>query len=98
MRGEKIEGKEGTKGGSSEAEAATDIAMTISVVEEANAFSAGANKACSNRGSRKDKCSDSKRTGAGDKGTSQKRSLHYGNGSGEKLLCLQRIWAHGLPL
>ena len=96
--GGKIEGKEGIKGGSSEAGTATDIATTISVAEEANTFSVGANKACSDKGSQKDKCSDSKGTGAEDWGTSQKRPLCYGSRSGKKLLFLQRIWAHGPPL
>jgi len=31
-----------------------DIAMTLSVAEEANAFSTGNNRACSDGGSRKD--------------------------------------------
>ena len=34
----------------------TNNAMTISVVEEAIALSAGDNKACSNRGSQENKC------------------------------------------
>jgi len=98
MKGGKIEGKEGTKGKSSEAGTATDIAMTISVAEEANTFSAGANKACSDGRSRKDKCSDDEETRTEGKGASQKRPLCYGSRSGKKLLRLQRIWAHGLPL
>ena len=65
MRGGKIEGKEGTKGESSETGIVTDIATTISVAEETNASSAGTNKACSNGGSRKDECGDGKRTRAG---------------------------------
>ena len=98
MRGGKIDGKEGTKGGSSEAEIATDIVTTISVAEEANASLAGANKACSNGGSRKDKCGDGEGTRAGGSGTFQKRPLCYGSRLGKKLLCLQRIWAHSPPL
>ena len=35
----------------------TDIAMTISVAEEANALLAGNNRACSNGRDREDKCS-----------------------------------------
>ena len=66
----------------------TDIAMTISVAEEANAFSPGANKACSDRGSRKDECGNGKRTRAEHRGAFQKRPLYYGSGLGEKLLCL----------
>ena len=95
MRGGKIEEKKGTKEGSSEAETVTDIAMTISVAEEANAFSAGVNKACSNGGSRKNKCSNGEGTGAGGRGASQKRHLCYGSRLGKKLLHLWRIWAHG---
>ena len=76
----------------------TDNATTISVAKETNAFSADANKACSNGGSRKDECGDSEGTGAGGRGASQKRPLCYGNKSGKKLLCLRRIWAHGPPL
>ena len=34
-----------------------NIAMTLSVVEEVNAFSAGINGACSNGKSREDECS-----------------------------------------
>ena len=81
MRGEKIEGKEGTKGGSSEAEAATDIAMTISVVEEANASSVGNNRAYSDGGGRKDKCGGSQRcrTGTGCGGSPKKGPLCNGS-------------------
>ena len=39
-------------------EAETDNAMTISVAKEANAFSAGDNKACSDRGNRENKYSN----------------------------------------
>ena len=35
----------------------TDIAMTISVAEEANVPSAGNNRACSDRRDQEDKCS-----------------------------------------
>ena len=35
--------------------------MTLSVAEEANVFSAGNNRACSNRRDRKNKCGSSKR-------------------------------------
>ena len=37
--------------------------MTISVVEKATAFSAGDNRACSDRGNREDKHSSCKRVG-----------------------------------
>jgi len=98
MRGGKIEGKKGTKGGSSEAGTVTDIATTISVAEKANASSAGTNKACSDEGSRKNECGDGEGTRIGGRGASQKRPLCYGSRLGKKLLCLRRIWAHGLPL
>ena len=98
MRKGKIEGNKGTKEGSSKAGAVTDIATTISVAEEANVSSAGTNKACSNGGSRKDKCDNGKGTGTEHRGISQKRPLRYGSRSGEKLLCLWRVWAHSPPL
>jgi len=41
---------------SSKAEEKTDFAMTFSVAEEANAFSVGDNRACSNGRSRENKC------------------------------------------
>jgi len=98
MRGGKTKGKKGTKRGNSKARTATNIAMTISVAEEVFVSSAGTNKACSNRESRKDKYGDGEGTGVGSRGTSQKRSLCYGSRLGKKLLYLRRIWAHGLPL
>jgi len=73
-RGRKTEGKEGTRRGSSKAGAKTDFAMTFSVAEEANAFSAGNNRVCSNRRGRKDECSGSKRVRTRNKG-SKKRPL-----------------------
>jgi len=42
-----------------------NIAMTLSVAKEANAFSAGNNGACSNGRSRENKCSSSQRCRAG---------------------------------
>jgi len=48
--------------------------MTFSVAEEANAFSAGNNRVCSNRRGRKDECSGSKRVRTRNKG-SKKRPL-----------------------
>jgi len=57
-RGE-AERKEGDERRSSKAGAKTDNAMTISMAEEANAFSAGNNRACSNGGSGEDKHSSS---------------------------------------
>ena len=47
-RERKVKREEKTRRRSSEAGAKTDIAMTISVAEEANAPSAGDNRACSN--------------------------------------------------
>ena len=57
----------------------TDNAMTLSVAKKANAFSAGDNRACSNRGSRKDKYSSSMRVETRDGGF-QKRPLYNGDG------------------
>ena len=48
--------------------------MTLSVAEEANAFSAGNNRAYSNRRGRKDKYYNDQRTGTGD-GSSKKGLL-----------------------
>ena len=47
-----------------------NIAMTLSVAKEANAFSAGNNRACSDGGSRKDECSSSERARIGSRGSS----------------------------
>jgi len=98
MRGGKIEGKKETKRESSKAGTATDIATTISVAEEANTPSVSANKACSDRGSRKNEHGDGEGTRAGSRGTFQKRPLRYRSGLEKKLLHLQRIWAYGPPL
>jgi len=43
--------------------------MTISVAEEAIAFSAGNNRACSNGRSGKDECGSSKRVGTESRGS-----------------------------
>jgi len=67
--------------------------MTLSVAEEANASSAGNNRACSNRRSGKNECSDDEGIGAGDRAP-KKRPLRDGGGPGEELLCMQRIWAY----
>ena len=48
--------KEGTGRRGSEVGAETNIAMTISVAEKANAFSVGNNRTCSDRGSGKNEC------------------------------------------
>ena len=66
---------------SSETGAETDIATTMSVVEEATVSSAGDNWACSNGGSGKDECGGNKgtkgRTGCG--GSSETGSLCNGS-------------------
>ena len=55
--------EEGTGRRDTKIETKTDIAITISVVEETTAFSVGNNRACSNRGNREDECSGSERVG-----------------------------------
>ena len=90
--------KEGTSGRSSKTRAKTNIAMTISVAEEANVFLASNNRACSNGRSREDKCSSGKIVRTGCRDSSKKRFLCDRGGQGEELLCLWRIWAHGPPL
>ena len=71
--------------------------MTLSVVEKANAFSAG-----DNGGSREDKYGSSKGTKAGARtgcrGSSQIGPLCNRSRQGEELLYLWGIWAHGPPL
>jgi len=62
--------EEGTGRRGSETEAETDIAMTISVAEEATASSAGDNRACSNGRNRKDECGGSERVRARCQGSS----------------------------
>ena len=61
MRRREIEGKEESCRRSSKIGAKTDTAITISVVEEATTSSAGDNRACSDRRSKKDKYSGNKR-------------------------------------
>jgi len=68
-------GRRGSKTG-----AETNIAMTISVVEEATASSASNNRACSNGGNREDECSGSKRVGARCWGSSETGLLCDGGG------------------
>ena len=48
--------QEGTRRRGSETGAKTELAMTFSVVEEATIASASDNRACSNGGSRENKC------------------------------------------
>jgi len=90
--------EEGTRRRSFEAGAKTNNAMTLSVTEEANAFSAGNNRACSNRRSRKNEYSSGKRVGTEDGGSSEKRPLYYGSGLRKELLCLWGFQAHGPSL
>ena len=72
--GGKTERVKGIERRSSKTKAKTNFAMTFSVAEEANTFSAGDNRACSNGRGRKDKYSGSKGTRIGD-GSSKKRPL-----------------------
>ena len=87
-----------TNGRSSKAGATTDIAMTLSVAEEANAFSVGDNRACSDKRSRENEYSSGERIRTRDGGFPKKESLYDGSGQRKKLLCLQRIWEYGLSL
>jgi len=54
--------------------------MTSSVAEEANTSSAGNNRACSNRKSRKSEYGNSEGIGTRGGGSSQKRPLFHGGG------------------
>ena len=60
---EKIVRKERVRRRSSKTGAKIEFAMTISVVEEATAFSSGNNRACSNGGNREDECGGNERVG-----------------------------------
>ena len=62
--------------------------MILSMAEEANTFSADNNRACSNRGSREDQCSDGEGMGTGSGGIFKKGPLHDGSRQGEELLYL----------
>ena len=72
--------------------------MILSVAEEANTFSAGNNRTCSNRRSREKECSSSERIRTRDGGFSKKGLLYDGSGQREELLCIWRIWAYGPSL
>ena len=76
----------------------TEFAMTLSMAEEASAFSAGSVVACSDGRGGENKCSGSKRIEIRNGGSSKKGSLCYGSGSWKELLCLQGFWAYGLSL
>jgi len=93
-----LEEEEGTRGRSSETGAKTEFAMTLSMAEEANVFSAGNNRACSDRRSRENEYSGSKGVRTENGSSNKKGSLCYGSRSGEELLCLWGIWAYGLTL
>ena len=58
----KVEKEERIRGRSSETGAKTEFAITLSMAEEANAFSAGDNSACSDGRGGENKCSDSEGT------------------------------------
>ena len=55
------------------------MAMTLSVAEKANAFSAGDNRACSDRRSRKNKCGSSEKIRTRDGDVSKKGPLCNGS-------------------
>jgi len=57
--GGKVKRKEGDRRRNAEEGIEDDNAMILSIAKEANAFSAGNNRACSNRRSGEDKCSGS---------------------------------------
>ncbi len=67
--------------------------MTLSVAEEANAFSAGNNRACSNGESREDKCGNGMTIAENRVGAIQ--PICYRSRQREKLLCLWRFWVYG---
>jgi len=67
MRRRKIQEQERIMRRSSKIEAETDMAMTSSMAEKANTFSAGDNKACSDGGSRMNEHSNGKKTRTRDK-------------------------------
>jgi len=56
-RGREVKRKEEDNRRCFKARAKTEHAMTISVAKEANAFSVGNNRACSNGGDKEDECS-----------------------------------------
>ena len=78
----------------------TDIAMTLSVAEEAIALLTGNNRACSDGGSREDKCGsgEGSRVRTENGSFSETRPLYNRGRPRKKLLCLQGIWAHSLSL
>jgi len=67
------------------------------VAEEANIFSAGDNRACSNGRSGENKCNSGKRARTGYR-SSKKGPICDGGRLRKELLCLWSFWAHGSPL
>ena len=74
----------------------SDVTTTSMAEEAGNASSAGNNRAYSNKGSGKDKCSNDIPSTEG-RGCS-KKSLCYEYRQKKELLCLWRIWAYGPAL
>ena len=72
--------------------------MILSVVEEANAFLAGDNRACSDGRGRENKYSGGKRIGIGDGGSSKKGLLCYGSRLWKELLHMWRFQTYGPSL
>ena len=71
--------------------------MTFSMVEKArNASSAGNNRAHSNRRNKENEYSNDVPAAEGRVGATQ--PIYHRNRQRKKLLCLWRIWAHGLTL
>ena len=68
------------------------------MAEEATAPSAGDNMTCSNGRCGEDKYGSGEEIRARDRVSFKTGSLCYGGRLREKLLCLWRFWAHGLPL
>ena len=66
------------------------------MAKEANAFSAGDNRACSDGESRENECSNSTTIAENSVGTTQ--PICHGDRQKEELLHLWRFWAHGPSL
>ena len=89
-RRKEVKETKGNRGSSPQAtRAATNNAMTLSVAEEANIFSAGDNRACSDGRGRKDKYGSSMGVGIGNGGFSKMGPLCDEGRQREELLCLQ---------
>jgi len=72
--------------------------MTLSMVEEANTFSAGNNRACSDGRDRENEYSGGKGIRIGDRGSSKKGLLCYRSRLWEELLHMWRFQAYGPSL